>query len=189
MQSTGDLSLALIPAMLTLRLIRPLRFSPTPARHRLGIIHGIFGQLGINNSNACPPFQVPNQRRPEFRIGRDPNFIGRIQQQLDPPLPLLIIQHLSDVVTDHNGMAATILPRIFFGTAKDFRNKMRDMPRMIRRHIPKYRTNELVFENLIIKGAEKMLDRLFAPGPFIKRWCGHIRQFYPRNLAKTAHSY
>lgn len=148
-------------------LIRPLHLPPSPPRHRLGMPHRILRQLRIDDRNTCPPFQVADKRASELRISRHTILVGSIQQQLDPALPLLFIQHLADVMTHHNSMAATIFLGILLRTAKNLGDKMGDMLRMIRRHIPKNRTKQIILQDLVIKGAEQLLKSLFAAGPFI----------------------
>ena len=84
-----------------------------------------------------------------------------------PALPFLFIEHFTDVVPDHCGVAAAILAGVFFRTAKDFSDEVGDVLRMIGGHIAEDRTNEVVFEDLIVEDAEKLLYRFFASGPFV----------------------
>src|SRR6185437_4697934 len=99
-------------------LIRPFGLSPPPARHRLRVIQWIFGKLRVDHGDSRTPLDIPYQRGTKFRIGGNTQFIGSIEKQLYPAFSLFIIQHFTDVMTDHDRMTAAILLCIFLRSDK-----------------------------------------------------------------------
>ena len=71
------------------------------------------------------------------------------------------------MVTDHGSVAAAILFGIFPRTAEDFCDEVADVSGMVGGHIAEDRADEVIFQDLIVKGTEEALKGFFAPGPFI----------------------
>jgi hypothetical protein len=141
--------------------------APIPFGHRFSVSDRIFGKLGIDNRDAAAPFEIAHEGAPEFRIGRQTDLIGRIEQQLDPSFAFGFVEHLSDMMSDHDRVAAAILTRVIFWSAEYFAHEIGDMPGMVSGHFLKDRSDEVIFQDLVVKGLEKVLQGGFAPGPII----------------------
>jgi len=121
--------------------------------------------VGIEDGDAAAPFEVTDKGGSEFRVGGQPDLVGGIEEDLHPPFPFLFIKHFPDMVGDHNGVAAAVVPGIFFRATEYFGDEIGDMTGMIGGHLPEDGTDEVVLQHLIVKDPEKVLQGGFAPGP------------------------
>ena len=70
---------------------------------------------------------------------------------------------------DHDGVAAAISFRIFFGAAKHFAYEVRHTVGMVFGHLPEDRTDEVVFQDFVVEDPEKVLQGNFTSGPLSPR--------------------
>ncbi len=148
-------------------LVGPTRHAPVPAGHRFGVGNGVFGELRIYDGDAGAPFEVADQGRAKFGVGGYPDLVGGVEEELHPSLALGFVEHLSDVVGDHDGVAAAVGFGVFFGTAEYFADEVGDMTGVIRGHLPENGTDEVILEDFIVEDPKEVLQGGFSPSPLV----------------------
>ena len=130
--------------------------------------------LRVQPRQPSAPFDIGNERRAEFRIVRQPGFIGGLEQQCDPLLALRLGQTAVEVVLDHRGMATEFFA-VGFRPAEHLAEEGGDMHRMVAGHVAEHRLQQRVLQHRVVKHAGQAVQRVDAAGPFVKRWyfCAH----------------
>nr|WP_292077188.1 hypothetical protein [Mesorhizobium sp.] len=139
--------------------------APAPGRHRLGLGIAGLAKVGVHLREPRPPFDIGHESRAKFRIVRQPDFIGGIDEKVDPAAALFLAQMLAEMMHDHLAVAA-MLCAVGLRAAKHLADESGDMGRMIGRHVLEHRTDDGVLKHLVIEGLRQTIQRVGAAGPF-----------------------
>lgn len=140
---------------------------PIPAGHGFGVGNGVFGGLAVKDGDAAAPFQVADEGGAEFRVGGHTDLVGGVEEELHPSFALGFVEHFADVMGDHDGVTAVVVFGISFRAAEYFGDEIGDMAGMIGGHGFKDGTDEVVLQDFVVEGPEKVLEGGFAPGPLV----------------------
>jgi hypothetical protein len=125
--------------------------------------------LRIDDCKPRTPLEVANERRPEFRVFGQAQFVRCFKQQAYPAAPLILGEVSVEVLLNHVRVSAMLLGILRWAT-KDFGQKRSNVCGMIGTHVRKHGCEQWIASHVLVEARGQTAERINAANPLIETW-------------------